>query len=142
LNVIVVEPMLAAEEVLANVGDLAFDVWFAGGVSRYCGVDDEPSVLGVLVERALERGQVTVGFDDRGFQIVDDHAFGNTAEELPGCLQTLDEIWDLLSVRRVNVLMSAEDQRDDEGVKGAAFPGVGIGHKPQSTEVDFGEFAR
>ena len=41
----------------------------------------------------------------------------------------------------VNVLMAAVDQRDDQGVEGAALARLGIVDQAQASEVDLGKLA-
>ncbi len=60
LDVVAIDPLLAAEEALPQVLDSALDVGLALGVAGHGGVDHEAAMAGVLVEGALEDRVVTV----------------------------------------------------------------------------------
>jgi len=66
-----VEPGLAAEEILAHVGDAALDVRLPGRVARDGRVDHEAADLRVFGKHALEDRIVAVGLRDRRLEIVE-----------------------------------------------------------------------
>lgn len=143
LHVSDVMPVLAAEEALTDVLDLALDVGFPLRVSRHRRIDHEPAVRAVFLEGPLEDGFVTVGLGHCGAQIVEDDTRGYASEVLPRVLEAVDEIGNLLCRRDVDVLMTAVDERDDQRMDDAAPPRrLRIRHQAEPPEVDLGELAR
>jgi hypothetical protein len=142
LDMVAVQPRLTPEEALPDVGYLSFDVRLAGRVLRNRGVDHEVSVTGVLGEGALEDGVVAIGLGDGGLEVVDDYTARNSAKEDPGVLESLDQIRDLLREGRMDVLVTAVDQRDDERVEDPMTLNLGIPHAAEPSEVHLGELTR
>jgi hypothetical protein len=137
-----VVPVLAPEEALADVLHLAFDVGFARRMADDGGIDHEAAVRGVFLERALEDGIVPIGLRDGGAKIVQDHAGRDAAEVLPGVLEPLDQVRELLRGRGGDVLVAAVDERDNEGVEDAPPPRLRVGHEAELPEVHLRELAR
>jgi len=96
LDVVAIDPLLAAEEALPQILDPALDVGFALGVAGHGGIDHEAAMAGVLGEGALEDRVATVRLRDRGLEVVEHDSAWDTSEEVPGVLQTLDQVLDLL----------------------------------------------
>ena len=141
LDMVAIEPRLAAEEALAQVLHVALDDGLSRGVANNGGVDDEAPVRGVLGEGALEDGIVAVGLGDRCLEIVEHGPGGHAAKEGPGLLEPCDQVRDLLGRRHVDVLVPAVDERDEKCVMDAPALGLGIPHETQPSEVDLGELA-
>ena len=135
LGVLETGERLTAEEAVSHVGHLALDVGLSLGMAGHGRVDDEPAVPGVLLEGSLEGRIVAVRLDDGRLEVVDDRAVGHAAEELPGVLQTLDQIRHLLSVGQVHVLVAAEDQGDHQGVYHPPPAGGRVREQAQLAEV-------
>ena len=140
LHVLAAQPLLTTEEALAHVRHLPLDVRLALGMPHHRRVDDEAAVPRVLVEHAAEDRVVAVGLRDRRPQIVEDDAARHPAEEVPGILQALDQIRQLLAVRHVHVLVAAVHQRHHQRVQQA--PPLAEGHQTQPAEVDLGHLTR
>lgn len=142
LDVLAVEPLLTAEEVVAHVLNLSLHVRLAGRMACDRGVDDEATVFRVLVEGALKAWVVTVGLRDCRFEVVDDDTRRHAAEIVPGLFETLDQVVELLVVRDVNILMPAKHQRDDERVQRPALACLRVVNQTESSEVDLSQLAR
>jgi hypothetical protein len=139
LDVIEVEEVFASEEVVSHVGDLALDVRLPLRMVDRGGIDDEASVLGVVVEGPLEDGIVAVGLRDRALDVVEDDASADTVEELPGRLEAVDDGLESLTVGHVDVHVAAVDQDHDEGPDESSPVGLGIDDVSQTTEVDLAQ---
>ena len=96
LQVLDVTPVLAAEEVLADVGHTTFGDRFSRGVTGSGGVYYEPAVARVILEAAGEDRVVEVGLGDGCLKVVEDDALTNSTEEDPGVLEAADKVWKLL----------------------------------------------
>ncbi len=141
LHVFGVQPVLTAEEVFPYVGDLPLDVGLSLRVVGGGRIDDEAPMPGVLGEGPLEVGLVAIGLGDSALQIVHDAASRDPAEELPGVLQAVDHLIQLLGPGDMNVHVPAVDQDHDQRPEQAAPPGLGIEHIAESTEVDLTNFS-
>jgi hypothetical protein len=81
---------------------------------------------GVLVEVALEDGLLVVRPDHRRLEVVQHDPPGDSAEELPGVLQALDEVRDLLPVPDPDEHVPAVDQHHHQGVELLPPPGLRV----------------
>lgn len=142
LDVIAADPCLAAEETFADILHLAFDVWFSRGMADDRGIDGEATVGRVLGKGALEEGVVAVGFGDRRLEIVEDHAAGDAAKELPSCFEAGDPVGELLRETRVDELVPAVHQGHDPGVQVATAIDLGIPDQAELAEVHLGHLTR
>jgi hypothetical protein len=111
-------------------------------VLRHRGVHDEPPVLRVLEEHALEMRVVAVGAQDDGLEIVLHQPPDHTAEEDPGGLQAVQHGAEVLAQGDPEERVAAAAEGDQQAIDGAPAPGGGIEPKPQAAEVDFGGLAR
>ncbi len=82
---------LAAEEILAAVGNAALHFGFSRRVADDGGVDDEAAILRVLAKHAVDPGRVAIGAGDDRLEIVLDESLDHPAEEHPGALQPVED---------------------------------------------------
>ena len=137
-----VEPLFAPEEVLAHIGDRPLDVGLARRIPGSGRIQHEAPVASILLEGALEDGIVAIGPAHGRLEVVQNEANRHAPKELPGVLQSVEELGQLLAGCDVDVLVAAVGQRDDQGVGRTVALGLGIPHRTQAAEVDFGQLAR
>ncbi len=111
---------LAAEEILAAVGNPALHFRFSRRVADDGGVDDEAPVLRVLEKHAVDPGRVAIGAGDDGLEIVLDEALDHAAEEHPGALQAVEDGREILAQGDGQKRVAAEAERDEQAVHAAA----------------------
>ena len=56
-----------------------------------CGHDESAVVGGKVAELGVELGLIPIGFDDGGFEVVRDEAFGHASEVAEGVFETAQE---------------------------------------------------
>jgi hypothetical protein len=141
LDVLPIDPLLAAEEALSDVRNAPLDVGLAGGIGRPGCIDHEAPVASVLFEGPLEDGVVAIRLRDGCLQVVDDDAPGDASEEEPGLLQAVDHVPELLGVGDLHVLVAAVDQDHHQGPGHTPVTRSGVRDQTQPSEVYLGQLA-
>lgn len=142
LDVISIAPVFTGKEIVACIWNGAFHGRLRGWRGGWGRIDHEAAMPGVLLKCALEDGIVAIGASDRCTQIINDCAGRNPTEELPGILDAINEVVQLLRECGVNILMATVNEGDDQRPKSASAINSRVVDQSQSPEVDFHYFAR
>ena len=101
-----------------------------------CGVDEQSTRLCVVDERLAELGRQRVGLGDDGFEIVDDDASDNAAEEAPCCVEPRTHLVDRLTKRRVDERQPAAAERHEQRPHRTPLARVALDDRAHAAEVD------
>jgi hypothetical protein len=127
---------LAAEPALPNEAHLILDARLVLGAPRPCGIDEEAPRLGVLEEGGIDDRVLSIGFEDRRLEVIDDGSGHDPTEVLPSSVESGDDRTELLVEGGMDELVSAVRERHDQGPDRAALPSDGIGPLGHLAEVD------
>lgn len=121
-HVIDVGEGLAAEPALPNEAHLILDARLVLGAPRPCGIDEEAPRLGVLEEGGIDDRVLSIGFEDRRLEVIDDGSGHDPTEVLPSSVESGDDRTELLVEGGMDELVSAVRERHDQGPDRAALP--------------------
>ena len=91
-------------------------------------IDERPDMLCHLAVGPVQCGIVQIGLDDAAFEVVDDDAFGDAAEELKHPDVRAGKAHLVLAKGELDILQAAVGEGSDEGVQFTPLVLLGIEH--------------
>lgn len=105
---------LSGQEGALDIVDTGFDLAFMMRRAGTVGADQESKVLSQTAVRLTQNRILKVGFEDRGFEVVEDHPLDDTAEKLEGMFMTGEPGGDLLVEDELDILMAGPGEGHHE----------------------------
>lgn len=105
------------------------------GVASHRCINDDASMVRLLVECALEVRVIAVRGCYGCLEIIDNHPRCHAAKEFPSVFDAVDQVIEPLAVGNMDILVAAEDRSDGEGVEDPLPACVGVVDFSKPAEV-------